>query len=148
MDRRIYLLFWCGAIAILSYVMLDFYMARNAPLFKRFERQWASDISLLEESGKLPSAWFDVKEVEVVGGTPETKSWLRRVHIPVSVKNQEGHHKLETLVVLWEEEGKRGVLTQYNLVDLESGNTIWELGRTLILNRPPVFDSFKAIFEW
>lgn len=148
MDRRFYLLFWCGAIAILAYILLDFWNARNAPMYKRFERQWASDVRLMEESGKLPPAWFDVKEIEIVGGTPETKNWLRRVQIPVQIKNDQGHHKLETLVVLWEEEGKRGVLTQYNLVDLNSGNMVWELGRTLILNKSPAINSVKALLEW
>lgn len=141
------MLLWCLALALISYVTLDFWHTRNAPLYKKLERQWAEDVELLEDSGKLPQPWFDVKEIELVGGTPETRNWLKRIKIPVTVKNDVGTYKLEVLVVVWEEEGKRGTMVQYNLVELKSGNTIWELGRTLILSRPDALTSLKALVK-
>lgn len=145
MQRRVYLLLWCLAIGLIAYVTLDFWHGRNAPLYKKLERQWFEDVDLLEESGKLPQPWYDVKEVELIGGTPETRNLLKRIKIPVGVKNQGGTYKLEVLVVVWEEEGKRGTMIQYNLVDLKSGNTVWELGRTLIHSRPDLLSSVKAL---
>jgi hypothetical protein len=134
------------AIGIVAYVCLDFWSARNAPLYKRLERQWAEDVANLEASGKLPKAWFDVRGIELIGGTPETKEYLSRIHIPFTPK-KDGHFKLEILVVMWEEEGKRGTLLQYNLVDLKTQNNFWELSRTLILSRPQNKNPFKAALE-
>lgn len=108
---------------------------RNEPLYKRFETQWAEDVRALEASGKLPAVWKDVKDVKIIGGTPETKSWLKRIETP-ALGTPEGHHHMDVLVVVWDESGKRGVLLQYNIEDGKTGNTLLELGRTLILDAP------------
>jgi hypothetical protein len=134
--NRSYLFLWCAAAGILAYLALDFHQQRNAPDYRKFERWWADDVAQLEASPKLPKPWFDVREVEVYGGTPESKSWLREIHIPLGPKNLKGQHKLEVLVVPWEEEGKTGVMLQYNLVDLKSKNMIFELGRTMVFEAP------------
>jgi hypothetical protein len=133
--RRIALLIGCLALALPSYVLLDFWSGRNAPLFKRFERQWREDVELLETSSKLPKQWFDVREFEIIGGTVETKKWLAQVQAPLK-SNPNGKHRMDVLVVVWEEEGVRGVTVQYNLEELATKNNISELGRTLILRRP------------
>ncbi len=144
--RRISLLACCFGVATASYVLLDFWSARHAPLFRRFERQWIEDVRQLEASPKLPKQWFDVKEFEIIGGTPETKKWLRQIEVPLKA-NPEGKHRMDVLVVVWEEEGVRGVLVQYNLEELKSKNNIWELGRTLILSRPTDKKSWQALIE-
>lgn len=145
--RRAYLILWCAAVAILAYVLLDFFAARNAPDYKKFEKQWADDVAQLEASPKLPKPWFDVREVELIGGTPESRGWLKEIHIPVVVKKPDGQHKLEVLIVPWEEDGKTGVMIQYNLVDLKSKNMIYELGRTLVLSEPKSKDPLKAFID-
>jgi hypothetical protein len=146
MARRLPPLLLCAAFAILAYVCLDFWSSRNAPLYKRFERQWKEDVEQLENSKKLPPAWFDVRDLEIYGGTPESKDWLGRIQVPLRTR-AEGKHKLEVLVVAWEEDGKRGTLVQYNLVDLKTGNNIWELGRTFILTRPPLANPLADLLE-
>ncbi len=132
-SKRTYLILWAISFSILAFVILDSWSSRNGPQFKKFERQWAEDVQLLENSKKLPPAWFDVGEVELIGGNPETKSWLRKIHVPVKANRPGGKYKLEVLVVIWEADGKRGALVQYNLVDLKSKNMIAELARTLML---------------
>lgn len=140
--RRIALLIWCIAVSTASYVILDFWSARNGPLSKRFERQWREDVHQLEDSGKLPKPWFDLKEVLIIGGTPETKKMLRQVQHPLKT-NPKGEYRMEVLIVAWEEEGVRGVMVQYNLEDIKSKENLYELGRTLILNRPTLLEEFK-----
>jgi hypothetical protein len=132
---RLYLLFWCAAAGVLAYICFDYWSARHAPLYTRLERQWTADVKTLEASGKLPRVWFDVKDIKVIGGTPETKQWLRRIKIPLK-PNPKGHHHMEILVVAWEESGKRGALVQYNIEDGKTTNTLLELGRTFILEGP------------
>lgn len=132
----------------MAYVFLDFWLSRNAPDFKRFERQWADDVAQLEASPKLPKPWFDVAEVEVFGGTPESKGWLRQIHIPVEAKNpKSGKYKLEVLVVPWDEDGKSGVMVQYNLVELKSKNMIYELGRTLVISDGKTKEPLKTLIQ-
>lgn len=133
--RRLALLTSCLAVALLSFTLLDFWSSRNAPLFKRFERQWRDDVETLEQSGKLPKEWTDIKEIELIGGTPDTKKFLSLVKVPLKT-NPNGHHRLEVLVVLWEEDGVRGVLVQYNLAESGTKKYSWELGRTFILSKP------------
>src|SRR5579872_4376202 len=118
MGRKLSLLFLCAAVGMIAYACLNYWSYHNAPLFKRFERQWHQDVVELEESGKLPKAWFDVGEIEMIGGNPETKEWLAKIRVPLHSR-KDGGYRLECLVVNWEEEGKHGAMVQYNLVDLK-----------------------------
>jgi hypothetical protein len=95
---------------------------------------WREDIELLEGSGKLPKPWFEVREIELIGGSPHARQWLKRIDVPLKDKRGDGKYRLEVLIVPWTVEKQHGVLVQYNLVDLKSKNMIWELGRTLILS--------------
>lgn len=144
--RKIGLLFLCLGVGLTTFVLLDFWSDHNAPLYLQLQQQWEEDVHNLEASPKLPKAWFDVKELEITGGTPETKSWLRRIHVPLKTK-KDGHYKLEVLVVAWEEEGKQGALVQYNLTDLKTQNMIWELGRTFILRQLRDPNPLKAFLD-
>ncbi len=130
--NRAYLLLWCAAAGIVAFLLLDYHQSRNLPKHKLFEQWWADDVANLEASPKLPKPWFDVREVEVFGGTPVAKGWIREIDIPLRQKNPNGKYKLEALVVPWDEDGKSGVMVQYNLSEFESKNMIFELGRTMV----------------
>jgi hypothetical protein len=133
MTQRLHFIFWGAAVSLLAYACFEHWSQKNMPLYARLERQWQEDVTILEASQKLPTAWFDVRDLEVIGGTPETRDWLKRIRVPLTT-HKEGKYGMEVLVVAWEESGKRGTLIQYNLTDLKSKNGIWELGRTLILS--------------
>jgi len=139
---RFEFLFIGAAVAAFAYLLLNAWSVRNAPLWKRFEQRWTADVALMQDSGKLPLAWFDVKEYALIGGTPETRGWLKLVHPPITT-NPQGKHRMDVLIVGWEESGKRGALVQYNIEDLVTKNTVREIGRTLILSVPPT-----ALEEW
>lgn len=135
MFRKLALLAFGVALGLIAFVLLDHYRRLRMPLVKRFERQWAADVVEMEASGKLPAAWHDIGQIKIIGGTPETRNWLDHVQAPLR-PNPQGQHRMEVLVVIWEENGKRGALVQYNLEDGKTGNTIREIGRTLILSTP------------
>lgn len=135
MSRKISLLAFGMAIALVAYVFLDHYSRRRLSLPRRLERQWTADVADLEASGKLPAAWREVGEIKIIGGTAETRDWLDRIHPPLTSRAG-GKNRMEVLVVVWEENGKRGALVQYNIEDLKTGNTLSEIGRTLILSTP------------
>lgn len=132
---RFDLMFLGLAFAALAYVLLSAWSLRNAPLWVRFERAWAADVAALEASGKLPAAWADVRELELIGGTPESRAWLKRIKIPLRT-NPRGQSRMDVLVVAWDEAGKRGALVQYNIEDLKTKNMRAEIARTLILTTP------------
>ena len=132
MMRQTMLLFWALASGILAYVCFQVWSEKHAPLFKKFEILWAEDVANLEASHKLPPAWHHLKELKIVGGTPESKMLLKRVQSPIHL-DPEGKFSMEALIVLWQESGKTGALIQYNIEDIENKNTVAEIGRTLIL---------------
>jgi len=134
--KRMALLCLCFATGSVAYLVLDYWNQRNAPLPQRFEVLWSQDVALLEAQPQIPPAWFDVREVVIQGGTEDSIKLLARARSPLHVKKVDGNHRLEVLAILWEEEGVRGVLVQYNLIDLKSQNMIWELARNLILTPP------------
>src|SRR5690606_4847569 len=63
---------------------------------------------------------------------PLAKKWLAEIESPIQV-TKEGTHKLEVLLLSWEEGEKLGAVIQYDLVDMKTQNLLWELGRTFIL---------------
>jgi len=134
-SNRVPLLLWGLAVALLAYTFLDFWSQRNAPLFKRLERSWHQDVQLMQTSPQYEKLWADVNQVEMIGGTPETKALLHRTPSPIQT-NPKGQIKLEVLAVLWEENGKRGILFQYDFVSLSNQNTVAEINRTYILSEP------------
>ncbi|MBX3021493.1 MAG: hypothetical protein KF799_07415 [Bdellovibrionales bacterium] len=145
-TKRFSLLLMCAATGLLAFLLLDMYSARKAPLYKRLERQWAADVQALEASGKLPASWAQVKDIVIIGGTAETKTWLQRIQIPLK-ENPKGVHRMEVLVVAWEENGKRGAMIQYNIEDGKTRNTLLELGRTLILSSPASDKPWAPLLE-
>lgn len=140
-------MFLAIAIGILAYLTLNFWSLRHAPLHVRLERLWKEDVYLLESSGKLPPAWYEIAEIEVIGGTPQTKNWLKRIQIPLKPKGSKGKYNMEILVVAWEEDGIHGALVQYNLTDIATRNTVFELGRTLILADAKSQNPVRALME-
>lgn len=133
MSRKLCLLLLCLAAGIAGYVTLDHWAARNGTKLQRLERMWSEDVALLESSGKLPAPWFKLRNLEVYGGTEEAKAWLKRIQPPLKTR-PDGTHKMEVLLLSWEEDGKTGAVVQYNMVDIKTQNMVWELGRTFILS--------------
>lgn len=99
---------------------------------ERLSLAWTSDLEVLAQSKKLPAGWLDLKEVEYTPLSPEAGKWLETVKPRFPTKS-EGQFKLEVMIDDWAIDGKSGAMIQYSLVELASGNTVWELGRTLEL---------------
>lgn len=99
---------------------------------ERLEFLWRQDIEILREAKKLPSGFDDIKEIVLIPATDNAKTWMKEIHVPLRVKTT-GKHKMEVLLLSFEEENVLGAIIQYNLVELESENMIWELGRTFVL---------------
>jgi hypothetical protein len=91
---------------------------------------WGADLEILAQSKKLPAGWLNLKEVEYTPLSTAAGKWLETAKPRFPVKSA-GQFKLEVMIDDWAIDGKSGAMIQYSLVELTSGNTIWELGRTL-----------------
>lgn len=119
-----------------GYALWDYQSFQALPPPEKLERLWKNDIRKLKKAQKLHPGWKNIAEIESFAGTDPAKKWLKEIQIPIATQVN-GDHKLEVLLLSWEDEGKIGAVIQYNLVDKKSGNMVWELGRTFILNEKP-----------
>ena len=129
---------WMLLILILSswvfYSLYFHFHFQNLSHLDKLQKLWIQDVKKLEKFKAVPAGWYKLKEVTYFGGDPTAKNWiiegLRAPH-PV---NDDGTHRLEVLLLSFEDEGRNGAIIQYNLVHLKSNNMEWELGRTFFLS--------------
>lgn len=95
---------------------------------------WANDLKGLYQGGRLPPGWSDVKEILLTPATETAKEWVKDLEVPIQVKAN-GQHKLEILIISWDEGSNFGAIVMHHLLDAKSNNTIWELSRTYTLNQ-------------
>ncbi len=98
---------------------------------QRLELLWKEDIQNLAKAQKLPQSWRDIRAVERTAPSTDKRAsrWTHEVAVPVKV-NPNGNYKLDVLFVSQDESPHLKALMQMNIVDIKSGNTIWELDRT------------------
>ncbi len=133
MARIIGIMIFCfGLIAIVATVgdLTPFWLEQKN---QKIESLWKQDLELLVRNRKLPKEWIDVSEVKVNPLGESAKNLLKDIQVPISTKPN-GAYTLEVSVDDWEENGKKGVMIQYQLFDNKSQNLVWELGRTLETN--------------
>ena len=95
---------------------------------------WEQDVKKLELAEAVPPGWHSLKEITYFGGDPGAKNWIiEGLRAPHPVK-KDGTHRLEVLLLSFEDEGRDGAIIQYNLVNLKNQNMEWELGRTFFLS--------------
>lgn len=98
----------------------------------RLQMLWQKDLEILESQNKLPESWQSVKEIKYSSGSPVAKAWLNKVKAPIQLVGN-GKNRIEIFMDSWREDGKYGVVIQYQTIDLATRNTIHEFGRTLTI---------------
>ncbi len=99
---------------------------------EKFIESFQNDIALLKKSGTLPEAYSHIREVEIKSDNSPARDWLDDLKRKIP-RDQNGTYKLSVMVIHWIEANRYGAIVQYNLVDLKSGNTVWEFSRTFKL---------------
>lgn len=102
------------------------------PPNQKFASSWANDLTLLERTQHLPKEWSDLKEITFSSNESAVYSWYQASGVRLDTKPT-GKYKLEILALHQINGYRYGVMLQYNWIDLATGNTIGELGRTLKL---------------
>ena len=120
-----------GAAAAAQYYNVDYWLL---PSKDKFAVQWKKDVGTLEKSGKLPEGWQQIREISIKTDASPAQNWVVGLEAPMK-KKPDGTYKLEVFIAHWIDNDKYGALIQYNLVDLRTGNTTWELSRNLQIGR-------------
>jgi hypothetical protein len=137
-DREDEEMKWIGIILLIAGLSCAAYfgsqrIARNPADAEVFHELWQKDIVQLKESKKLPEGWNSLRLVEYTPLDQETTKWIENKK-PDFDLNAEGQFKLEILLDHFEDEEGKAALIEYHLIDLNSGNKVWELGRTVKIN--------------
>ncbi len=121
-------------------LLMTFFYRDVAPFWggtstERLASLWRRDIAKLMSNEKLPQAWFNVKTVRHIpmGQTPE--KWLKEGVSPLKPTGGTKNFELEVLIDAITDNDELGAMIQYTLIDTLSGNTIWQIGRTLMLGK-------------
>lgn len=88
---------------------------------------WAADFKSLAKNKYLHPGFENIKRVELIATSEKLEKIYRKNPITF---NERDDGAFELQVFLDEIEGHEGVVIQYDLVDLATGNTVFELGRT------------------
>lgn len=108
---------------------LDYWLA---PPKEKFLRTWANDVEILEKSNQLPVGWQNIREISLKTDNSIAQDWIVGMEAPIK-KNPQGKYRLDVFIIHQLEDTRYGAVVQYNLVDLVTGDTTWELGRTFKL---------------
>lgn len=100
---------------------------------EKIETLWKQDLELLVRTGSLPKQWTQISEIRLFPLSESTKKLVKEIKMPFR-QHPEGDYLLEISLDDWQENQDYGIVVQYNLINKTTGNTIWELGRTIILN--------------
>lgn len=122
-----------GASGILSYRWIRYEWLGKA---EKLEFLWEQDLKKLAQENKLPPFWSEIKSYEVFGGTELAKDWAKKITPPIKL-NPKGKYQLEILLLSFKEEDRLGAVIQYDAVEIESKNLVWEIGRTFLLKGKP-----------
>jgi hypothetical protein len=142
---------WFGVgLVILGFGAAIFMWKERVNLFekdpsKKLANLLSKDLKTLEAQKKLPKIWFEIQAVDCIPLSENAKDWLAYSCPKLFPFSNSGQYKLEVFMDEWIEDNKVGVTIRYNIVSLKNENTIWELGRTLILG--PVPESYLESVE-
>lgn len=98
----------------------------------KFLRSWQDDTALLRKTKSLPPAWDHIREIEIKSDNSPATNWVDSLKSRITT-DPTGTFKLNVMVIHWIEGNRYGAIVQYSLTDTKSGNTIWEISRTLHL---------------
>ncbi len=98
---------------------------------KKFMTAWEDDINRLDRAKILPEGFRNLKKIKLFTHADKIKEAFKKYPLATLTEKNDGSFDLE---IFADDIEGGGVVIQYDLVELKSGNTIWELGRTFPQN--------------
>ena len=96
---------------------------------KKFAMATRNDMKLLEKNHSLPKIWSKIKKIELSSDASHVQDWLNADAFDIP-KTNNGDYTLDIFVSEWIDGYRYGALVQYDLIDIKTKNTVWELNRT------------------
>ncbi|MEC9284153.1 MAG: hypothetical protein VX642_15665 [Bdellovibrionota bacterium] len=96
---------------------------------KTLYNKWKEDLENLKKNNQLPGGFDSIKEVHYTPLSSMAGQWVSGIIIPITVK-QVGKYRLNLEIDSWTEKNKTAAVVHYQMVEIRSGNTVWEFGRT------------------
>ncbi len=100
-----------------------------APPHKKFALATRTDFNLLMKNHYLPPSWSNIRTIEISSDASHVQDWLGPEAFDVK-KKADGEFALKVFVSEWIDGYRYGALVQYDLINLKTKNTVWELNRT------------------
>jgi len=97
---------------------------------KKFMTAWEDDLGRLDRAKALPQGFKDLRKIRFITQSEKLKIAFKKYPLSLT-KNNKGKFNLEIFADNIE---GGGVVIQYDLIEVKSGNTVWELGRTFPQN--------------
>ena len=98
----------------------------------KFLRSWREDLTRLQKAKTLPTGWDHVRTINVRSDNSPAADWVDALKARIPT-DPSGTYQLNIIVIHWIDGTRYGAIIQYNLTDTKSGNTVWEISRTLHL---------------
>ncbi|MGE3974738.1 MAG: hypothetical protein AB7F59_09465 [Bdellovibrionales bacterium] len=134
MGKYIGALLLIVGLATGAFSFYEYIQPQGAMNLGTFQSVWDRDIGFLKEKKGFHAGVENLKMVEFSSADERIRDWIDH-YKPSFQVHTEGNYKLEVILDSWADGLEKGVIVQYHLIDLSSGDTIWELGRTLTLVR-------------
>ena len=96
---------------------------------QRLRLLWKQDLEQLRQHKKLPSGFDSIKELNYTAMSKISAQWMSDIVIPIAIQH-DGKYRLNLQVDHWSEKKKTAAVVHYQMIDIASGNTVWEFGRT------------------
>ena len=127
---------------LISYTIHSFsiiYSSSNSYI----ENLWSNDIKLLKQYKIFPKEWGNISSIQLIPGDTESKKIIdKKINIPITI-NKSGNFHLEVLLLIfYNEDLEKNVIIQYSLINKNTDNLEWELGRTLNIKQPTFESEF------
>lgn len=133
-----------GTLFIVGAIVLALYSVGELPSFptkpgkaekpkfedKSFSAFVSRDLQELRDQGQLPKEWAEIQHVAYEINTPFQKELLGDRKIQSIPESPGGRYKLEIQFVDVPDEENPAIILQLSMIEMESGNKVWELGRT------------------
>jgi hypothetical protein len=118
-------------LGLCGYSLKLLYWAPQKPedLISPLKTLWEKDVKKLKQDKGFLRVWNSIREVEIKPGDDLAKIYLPQA-LPKIPKNPQGQYLLEIMLLGWEDERDSGAIVLYHFIDIETGNLLWELGRT------------------
>lgn len=92
-------------------------------------RVWTQDLRTMKKKEQLPKAFGSIKQVTYIPLSKMSAQWMSGIKAPIRL-NSEGRYSLNVEVDHYSKKKRTSAIIHYQLVDIKSGNTVLEFGRT------------------